>query len=297
LQCSLTDSFPHNGDVSVVTGASQGIGQEVAIQLAKSGSNVVMVARDALRLFEAVERVRLASGSARLLPMLADFSQMTEVRRLGYEISTRFPKIALLIHCAAVIVKQRQVTREGFEATFATNTMAPFLLTHLLFNGLYNGAPSRVLFLYGGARGLFDSNNLMSEHNYDGWNAYSQSMNANVMVTLELACRWGSVGIKVNSVFPGFVDTALARQAPMLVRFLLRPFLRTPLEGAVTPIWVATEPDLADVSGKLFGSLAGEPRREAKLPSITCNRDHRIRLFSLLLEWTGLYRAQNAYAV
>ena len=122
--------------VAVVTGASQGIGREVAQQLAAAGRDVVMVARKTPRLFAAVEHVKSSGSLSQVVAIPADFSRMTEVRRLPGEINRRFPNVNVIVHCAAVILRQRQVTDEGLEATFATNVMAPFLLSHLLFDSL-----------------------------------------------------------------------------------------------------------------------------------------------------------------
>jgi NAD(P)-dependent dehydrogenase (short-subunit alcohol dehydrogenase family) len=280
-----------SGAIAVITGASQGIGREMAQQLACQGHTVVMIARNTPRLPEAAKYVSSACPGANVISIAADLSRMAEVRRLGDEISRRFPKVNVLAHCAAAILPRREVTDEGFEATFATNAMAPFLLSHLLFAPLHNAAPSRVIFFYGGGRGSFDLANLMSDRDYDGWIAYNQTKNADVMVTLELARQWEGAGITVNCIFPGLVKTAILRGIPGYMRaFLipLAPLLRTPSRGAIAPVWVATAHELANVSGKLFGSFMGNPRREFKLPRVTRDPDRRRHLIELLSSWIGL---------
>jgi NAD(P)-dependent dehydrogenase (short-subunit alcohol dehydrogenase family) len=287
----LGDNRSNSGTVAVVTGASQGIGRELVQQLACQGHTVVMIARNTPRLPKAAEYVSSACPQTDIIPIAADLSQMGEVRRVGDEISHRFPKVNILAHCAAVILSKREVTDEGFEATFATNAMAPFFLSHLLFDPLHNAAASRIIFFYGGGRGSFDLANLMSDRDYNGWIAYNQTKNADVMITLELARQWEDTGITVNCIFPGLVKTAILRSIPTYMRaFLtpLAPFLRTPSQGAIAPVWVATAPELATVSGKLFGSFIGNPRREFKLPLVTRDSDRRRRLIELLSNWTGL---------
>lgn len=282
----------NSGAVAVITGASQGIGREMVQQLACLGYTVVMIARNTPRLAKAVEYVSSACPQANIVPIAADLSQMREVRRVADKISQRFPKVNILAHCAAVILSKREVTDEGFEATFATNAMAPFLLSHLLFDPLHNSTAGRVLFFYGGGRRSFDLANLMSDRDYNGWIAYNQTKNADVMITLELAREWEGAGIAVNCVFPGLVRTAILRNIPTYMRALLiplGPMLKTPSQGAIAPVWVATAPELANVSGKLFGSFMGNPRREFKLPVVTRDADRRRRLIELLSNWTGGY--------
>jgi NAD(P)-dependent dehydrogenase (short-subunit alcohol dehydrogenase family) len=277
--------------VAVVTGASRGIGREVALGLARTGVRVVMVARDTPRLSQSAAHVSATASGAPVVALPADLSRMAEVRRLAAEISQRFPRIKVLLHGAAAILRERRQTQEGFEATFATNVMAPFLLTHLLLERLRAGAPSRVIFFYGGGRASFRLDDLMSARRYRGWTAYNQSKNADVMLMLELAQQLRRTGIAVNAVLPGIVNTEIIQGLPAPLRLvlkLMRPLLRTPSEGASAAIWAATAPELAGVSGKLFGSLAGNPRREFELPRAVRDPVRRQRLDAYLGEVTGI---------
>jgi NAD(P)-dependent dehydrogenase (short-subunit alcohol dehydrogenase family) len=279
----------NNGTIAVVTGASQGIGREVARQLAMEGRDVVMVARNTPRLSAAAEYV--GSISAQVIPLPADLSRMVEVHRLADELHHRWLALNVLVHRAAVILSKRQITNEGFEETFATNVMAPFLLSYLLADSLRRNAPARVIFFYGGGRAVFDIDDLMSEHGYDGWLAYNETNNADVMIALELAKLWRGTGVSVNCVFPGLVKTAILGGIPGYLRVLLplaRPFLRSPSEGATVATWAATGSELSRVSGKLFGSFVGNPRREFSLPRVTRNPDRRQQLFAQLCEITGI---------
>ncbi len=250
----------------VVTGASGGIGKEIARGLAAAGHAVTLVGRDRGRTQAAADDVRTTTGRE-VHVVLADLSLMSEVRRAAAELAEALPKLDVLIHNAAVVPTTRKVTSEGIEEAFATNVLAPFLLTQLLTPSLERAAPSRVIAFYGGGQPNFDIDDLQSERGkYDGWNAYVQTKNACVALTRAWSARLAPKKIFANAVLPGLVNTAGMRALPGRMQFfsiLFRPFMRTPAQGARTPIWAATSPDLDGVSGKVFGSIVGDWKQEA----------------------------------
>jgi retinol dehydrogenase-14 len=271
----------------VVTGASQGIGLEIAIALARAGNRVVMVSRDPARAAAALELVRKSAGAGDVTSAPADVSSLAEVRRLAAELS-KLPAIDALIHNAAAIPSVRSVTTDGFESTFATNVLGPFLLTHLLKEKL-----KRVVFFYGGGQNDLDLDDLQSERGkkFNGWKAYVQSKNALGLLTGELARRWSGSGITVLGTLPGIVNTPGMRNLPGLMRWfpvVMRPFLRTPEQGAATPVWVATAPELSSKSGKSFGSLFGDWKRELKLPIVATDPELGRRLYEICEALSGL---------
>jgi NAD(P)-dependent dehydrogenase (short-subunit alcohol dehydrogenase family) len=188
--------------------------------------------------------------------------------RAADDLATRFPRIELLIHNAAIVPKTRIETSEGLDECFATNVLAPFVLTRRLEKALRAGAPSRVLFFYGGGQNDFDVDDLQSKKGaYDGWRAYCQSKNGCVLLASELARRGQGGGVSYFSVLPGMVNTEGMRGLSNFVfSTLLRPIYRTPAEGARTPLWVATEPGLEARSGACFGSALGSGWRNETKP-------------------------------
>jgi retinol dehydrogenase-14 len=249
----------------IVTGASGGIGKEIARGLAAAGHDVTLVGRDRARTQAAADDVRATTGRE-VHVVLADLARMADVRRAASELLVSLPKIDALIHNAAVVPSTRNVTSEGIEEAFATNVLAPFLLTELLMPSLERAAPSRVVAFYGGGQPNFDIDDLESARGtYDGWNAYTQTKNACVVLTRAWGRRLAPKKVFANAVLPGIVNTAGMRALPgrmQVFSVLFRPFMRTPAQGARTPIWVATSPDLEGVSGKVFGSVMGDWKKE-----------------------------------
>jgi NAD(P)-dependent dehydrogenase (short-subunit alcohol dehydrogenase family) len=241
--------------IAVVTGTTSGMGRELVRGLATAGFTVVAHARSAEK--AAAEIARLGPLADHVQTVLADLSSRADVRRLGDELAARFPRIDVLIHNAATVPKTRVATPDGLELGFATNVLAPFLLTKRLDASLRAAAPGRVQLFWGGNADVLDVDDLQStKGRYDSWRAYSQTKNACVALTRELARR-GDGGIVYCAVLPGLVNTEGMRGLGNLFSLLGRPFFRTPAQGARTSLWLATEADVTGRSGKCYGSVLG----------------------------------------
>lgn len=275
--------------VAIVTGTTSGIGREVVRGLADAGYTVVAHARNADK--AAAELMKLSpSQRERVHTVLADLSSRADVKRLAEELATRFPKIDLLIHNAAVVPKTRTETSDQLDACFAANVLAPFILTKRLEASLRAAAPSRVLFYWGGGQDTFDVGDLQWKKRtpYDGWAAYCQSKNACALLAGELARRTGASGVSYFIVLPGLVNTEGMQGLGNLFSKLGRPFFRTPAQGARTPLWVAQERGLEARSGACFGSLLGSGwRNEMKLSPNARDPQLASRLFGTCEELAG----------
>ena len=196
--------------VCVVTGASRGIGQAAAAELARRGATVVTLGRNA--------------GST----IRCDLSSLTSIRSAATEISERWPRIQLLVNNAGVQHVRRKLSADGIEATLAINHLAPFLLTHLLLPALRAGVPARVVTVSSSlARwGRIDLDDLQSARRYNGTRAYLQSKLANVMFTWSLANRLAGTGVTALCVYPGLVATDLLRERWWWRARWLRPLWR-----------------------------------------------------------------------
>jgi len=262
----MSDLPDMSGRVCVVTGASAGIGTETALGLAQARATVVLVGRSPEKSSAALDRIRRESGRDDVTLLLGDFSTMADVRRIAAEIVAVHPHVGVLVNNAGTATRERRITADGMEETFAVNHAAPFLLTHLLRDALVGAAPSRVVTVSslahrGGRLALTD---LSYEQGWSSFQAYADSKLANVLFTRELARRWAETGVTSYAVHPGAVRTGLFRENRLLgAIYPFVPFMKSPKQGARTTLWCATAPALAGESGGYYaggrrGSVAAQ---------------------------------------
>ncbi len=260
---------PQDPGVAIVTGATSGLGQEIARELAARGRAVVVVGRGADRADAVAKEIARLTGNARVESIgVADLSRPAEVRKLADEILGRYPRVSLLVNNAGAIFRHREVTADGLERTFALNVLAPFLLTELLADRLRASAPARVVNVASAAhyRHRINFADLQSQQHYSGYAVYGTSKLELILLTREFARRFAGSGVTVNAVHPGFVASGFGQNNgggfAFTVRIVGRLFGRSLARGADTPVFVATDPSVAAVTGEYFSDRvvhAGDP--------------------------------------
>jgi len=239
----------------MVTGANAGMGKEISLALAKMGATVVMVSRDRGRGEAARADVQRQSGNDAVEFLLADLTSQQSIRHLVQEFTARHTQLHVLVNNVGVTLPRRAVTVDGLETVFATNHLAPFLLTNLLLPVLKASTPARVVIVSSAAQaqGRINFEDLQSEQHYREIRVYNQSKLANVFFTYELARRLAGTGVTANVLEPGFVKTNMAVPFPFSLFSLMRVSAE---QGAQTAIYLASSPDVEGVSGKYFNHKA-----------------------------------------
>jgi NAD(P)-dependent dehydrogenase (short-subunit alcohol dehydrogenase family) len=236
----------------LLTGATRGIGQAAAIELAKEGVELALVGRDPERV-QAVAREAKAAGGAGGGPIhahVADLALMADVRTLAAEVRERYGQIDVLANNAGALFASRKETKEGFEQTFALNHLAPFLLTNLLRDRLAGG---RVVTTASDAHkaGVLDLDDLQSEKSYSAMKVYGVSKLCNILFTRELARR--APELHANCFHPGVVRTGFGKNDNGIWKVLTTlgsPFFRSPQRGARSLVWLALSPEAAMLTGE-----------------------------------------------
>lgn len=262
------------GKVCLVTGATSGIGREIALGLARMGATVVVAGRSRSKCENAVREISAATGSDSVSFMVADLSSQASVRQLADEFMDRHEKLHVLVNNAGVFMPKRVLTVDGLESTFAVNHLAPFLLTGLLAGALEKGSPARIVTTSSVAHkgAAMDFGDLQFERRpYSAIKAYSQSKLANILFTGELAKRLTKG--TANCFHPGAVRTGLVPAGIYgAVWAMAGPFLTGPEKGADTGVYLASSPDLEGVSGKYFVKRKVTRPSDAALDSESAGR-------------------------
>jgi retinol dehydrogenase 12 len=278
------------GKICLVTGATSGIGKEIALGLAGMGGSVVLVGRDESKCVGTLKEIseRLGRNDLPLSYILADLASQESIRNAAKEFEGRHSRIDILVNNAGIFRARREATADGIEYTFAVNHLAPFLLTNLLVGRLKAGRARVVTtssIAHRSATINLDDLQFVRRR-YSGIRAYGQSKLANILFTKELARRLEGTGITANCFHPGGVRTGLAQGNPWYYRLLWRlisPFLTSPAKGADTGLYLATSPDLDSTSCRYFVKRKEElPSREAR------DADMATRLWDASAKLTGL---------
>jgi len=237
----------------LITGATDGIGRETALQLARRGADVVVHGRDPARVAAVVAAVAQVAGRPAPEPVLADLASFADIRRAAASFLARGITLDVLLHNAGVFAKARQLTPDGHELTFAVNHLAPFLLTSLLLPSLQQARAGRVVVVSSIAhtRGVVDFDDLDAARGFDGYTAYASSKLMNVLFANELAQRMAASTatrrIFANSLHPGVVATKLLKTG-----FGMSRGQDDHAEGAATSVHLALSPDVEGISGRYF---------------------------------------------
>ncbi len=256
----ISDKTTMKDKVVLVTGANSGIGRAASLALAKKGATVVMVARNKERGEAARSEIIRESQNASVDLLLADLSSLESVRQLAAEFQRKYSRLHVLINNAGLFNQRRHVTMDGYENTFATNYLAPFLLTNLQLDLLKASAPSRIINVssVGHYSRHINFDDLNLEKEYGGWKAYGQSKLALVLFTHELAKKLQGTGVTVNSVHPGTVATNIWSRPLGPVGFIMalpKLFMTTPKQGAETIVYLASSPDASGLNGEYLEKL------------------------------------------
>ena len=243
--------------ICLITGATSGIGEVTARELARRGMHVIIVGRSAERVAATVARIKQATG-VDVETLIADLSSQAGVRSVAETFLQRYQRLDVLINNAGGFFASRQISADGIELTWALNHMSYFLLTNLLIDTLRASAPARVVNVSSDAHrgGVIRWDDLLFTRGYNGWAAYAQSKLANILFSNELARRLEGTGVTSNALHPGFVATRFAHNNGIiwggLMALMQRLFAITPEEGAQTSIYLATAPEVAAISGRYF---------------------------------------------
>lgn len=272
-----------DGKTVLITGANTGIGKETARDLAKRGAHIIIACRDIEKGDAAMKEIIEQSGNSNITLKKLNLADTKSIREFAEQINKEQQQINILINNAGVMMCPYLKTEDGFELQFGVNHLGHFLLTYLLIDLIKRSGPARIINVSSSAHkmGKIQFDDLNSEKSYNSVKAYGQSKLANILFTRELARKLQGTDVSVFALHPGVVRTELARHLNALTRFglsLLRPFTKSPENGAETSIYCAVAPGLEKETGEYFSdcdrttgsSAARDDEVAKKLWEVSC---------------------------
>jgi NAD(P)-dependent dehydrogenase (short-subunit alcohol dehydrogenase family) len=255
--------------IVVITGATSGLGQLVAIELAKRGTHLILTARNRNRAEMTRKMIKDIAPKTEVDFFFGDLSLMEEVRRIGNEIKAAYPKLDVLVNNAGLHAFEQRITSEGFAEMIAVNYLAPWLLTHTLQQSLMQLGNARIVNVaseasrnHGELTLPDDLTNTSTFTSRGSFAFYGKTKLLDIMFTEELARRLSGTGVTVNAINPGFNVTGLGRElrfACVLEHILSFLHIGDPRKGADIITRLVVEPQFDGVSGGYFNVGTGKP--------------------------------------
>lgn len=278
-----------SGKVCVVTGATSGVGLEASKRLAEGGAHIVIVCRNS-------QKAELISAELREVfkvsvdIIIADFSDLDDVRRAADLVLQTYPRIDVLINSAGLHSTKRLYTREGFELVFCVNHLASFLFTKLLIPRMKESAPSRILQVNSEGHRFngLDPNDLnWKKRPYTGLRSYGASKTAQLLTVWELSDQLKESQVTINALHPGDVRTNIGNNNGWLYKSFLHHViwhsLKDPVISGDALYYLASAPEMSEVSGRFFNlTIAEKPAAHA------LDREMGKRILALTMKMTGL---------
>ncbi|MBL4933240.1 SDR family NAD(P)-dependent oxidoreductase [Clostridium paridis] len=252
----------------VITGATSGLGQLVAIDLAKKGANLVLTARNKEKANSTKKMLQELNPKAKIDFFYGDLSLLKDVKRVGEEIKTKYPKIDVLINNAGLHAFEQRITSEGFPEMIAVNYLAPWLLTNILKESLINSESARIVNVASEAsrnhgelrlpEDLLDTSSFTARGSSV---IYGKTKLLDIMFTYELARKLTGTNVTVNSLNPGFNVTGIGRElwfSSILEKILKILHIGDPRKGADIILSLATSSEYNKITGGYFNVGTGK---------------------------------------
>jgi len=282
--------------IILITGSTDGIGKITATSLARQGHTVIIHGRNKAKAEKVCEEIKEETANNKVDYIIADLLSLAGIKRMAEEFKKKYGYLDVLINNAgAIFGKVRETTSEGLEKTITLNLLAPFLLTHLLLDVLNKSKSARVVNLSSAMHkrgGKPDFNDFQLEKSYRTDRAYGLSKLYLIWISRHFAAELKKKGsrITVNVCHPGAVATSFGQEADkgFIMNLIFKVALWVmdkPGQGARTSIYLATSPEVENITGKFFGNKEKEEKPDDRYYS----SDHEKKVWDYCMEMVELY--------
>lgn len=277
------------GKLCVVSGSTSGVGYEAVKQLARGGANIVMVCRNK----EKAQKIKTEieqQFSVSVDYVLADFTDLNQVRQAGEIIKTKYPHIDVLINSAGIHSTTKNFNQAGIEMVFSVNHLANFLLTYVLLDTLIASAPARIIQVNSEGHRFSDvhlADLHWRKHHYTGLKGYGASKTAQLYTVWELAKKLENTGVTINAMHPGEVRTNIGNNNGKLYRWFLHHvtwhFLKDPVISGDALYYLSSAKEMESITGKFFNlTIEEQPAKH------TLDPEKQKLVWAVSMNMTGL---------
>jgi retinol dehydrogenase-12 len=271
----------------IVTGANTGIGKITARELARAGAHVVLACRSKAKTDPVIDEIKRETGNPNLEYVALDLGDLASVRACAEQILARNVPIHGLINNAG-LAGSRGLTKDGFELTWGTNHLGPYLFTRLLLDRIKQAGSARIVNVASAshyqAKGIDWDLMKQPTRSSTGMREYAVSKLSNVLFAKELARRLEGTGVTTYALHPGVVATDVWRRVPAPLRWVIKKFMITPEQGAEASLRCATDPALAGQTGRYY-DVGGQEKEPSRLAG---DAELARALWTRSAEWAGL---------
>ena len=277
-------------ELAVITGTTHGIGRVTSRELARAGKTVVMLCRDVKAAGAVRDEIQRRAPRATVEVVRCDLASLESVREAAAAVRRDYPPLGLLVNNAGMVSTRHRTSVDGFELTFATNHLGPFLLTALLSDHLDQAArivmvASRIHY-----RAQLDLDAVTDARaRYRATAAYARSKLANVMHTFALARRMAGTGISVNCLHPGVVATNLLPRWLRVIKPMITRVVFDAERGSRTTVYLALDQSVAGITGRYFDEYQLARDASALANDVALQES----LWKMTVKWTGAPHSRN----
>jgi NAD(P)-dependent dehydrogenase (short-subunit alcohol dehydrogenase family) len=236
----------------LITGVTGTIGRATALEIAKSGATVVLLSRNRNKLEWVKTEISQKSANNKIEILVADFSDISSVKSAAKELKQKYNQLDALVNIAAVYKKRREITKDNLELMFATNHLAPFILTNELLDLLKASKPSRIITVTAPSVTKLNFNDLQGQGKFSSLNSFGGSKMMNLMFTYSLARRIEGTGVSAVALHPGLIKSNLTKEMPSFLKYITRLMSDKPDKAAKMLCSLAIDNKFEGSNGKFY---------------------------------------------